>query len=116
MKAVDVLVEAELLIDTSLLIVSEEYAGVVQLNKTAGFPEGGIHEPAHILIEAFNEAGFTSADVGYSNLLKVPMNESTTGEQLIVLGTADGDIHSWSFEPAASTDSPDTLKEESGEV
>ena len=99
MKAVDVLVEAELLSDTSLLIVSEEYAGVVRLNQTAGFPEGGIYEPAHILIEASSEAGFTSADVGYSNLLKVPMNESTTGEQLIVLGTADGDIHSWSFEP-----------------
>ena len=44
MKAVDVLVEAELLSDTSLLIVSEEYAGVVRLNKTAGFPEGGILE------------------------------------------------------------------------
>ena len=41
------------------------------------------------------------------------MNESTTGEQLIVLGTADGDIHSWSFEPV-STDSPDTLERESG--
>ena len=114
MKAVDVLVEAELLSDTSLLIVSEEYAGVVRLNQTAGFPEGGIYEPAHILIEASSEAGFTSADVGYSNLLKVPMNESTTGEQLIVLGTADGDIHSWSFEPTALTGSPDTLKKESG--
>ncbi|MGB0365084.1 MAG: presenilin family intramembrane aspartyl protease PSH [Candidatus Poseidoniaceae archaeon] len=119
MKAVDVLVEAELLSDTSLLIVSEEYAGVVRLNQTAGFPEGGIYEPAHILIEASSEAGFTSADVGYSNLLKIPMNESTTGEQLIVLGTADGDIHSWSFEPAASTDnpntySPDLLQKESG--
>ena len=114
MKAVDVLVEAELLSDTSLLIVSEEYAGVVRLNQTAGFPEGGIYEPAHILIEASSEAGFTSADVGYSNLLKVPMNESTTGEQLIVLGTADGDIHSWSFEPTSSTGSPDTLKKESG--
>ncbi len=114
MKAVDVLVEAELLSDTSLLIVSEEYAGVVRLNQTAGFPEGGIYEPAHILIEASSEAGFTSADVGYSNLLKIPMNESTTGEQLIVLGTADGDIHSWSFEPTDSTDSPDTLQKESG--
>ena len=114
MKAVDVLVEAELLSDTSLLIVSEDYAGVVRLNQTAGFPEGGIYEPAHILIEASSEAGFTSADVGYSNLLKVPMNESTTGEQLIVLGTADGDIHSWSFEPTASTNSPDTLNKESG--
>ena len=114
MKAVDVLVEAELLSDTSLLIVSEEYAGVVRLNQTAGFPEGGIYEPAHILIEASSEAGFTSADVGYSNLLKVPMNESTTGEQLIVLGTADGDIHSWSFVPTSSTGSPDTLKKESG--
>ena len=60
MKAVDVLVEAELLSDTSLLIVSEEYAGVVRLNQTAGFPEGGIYEPAHILIEASSEAGFTS--------------------------------------------------------
>ena len=114
MKAVDVLVEAELLSDTRLLIVSEEYAGVVRLNQTAGFPEGGIYEPAHILIEASSEAGFTSADVGYSNLLKVPMNESTTGEQLIVLGTADGDIHSWSFVPTSSTGSPDTLKKESG--
>ena len=114
MKAVDVLVEAELLSDTSLLIVSEEYAGVVRLNQTAGFPDGGIYEPAHILIEASSEAGFTSADVGYSNLLKVPMNESTTGEQLIVLGTADGDIHSWSFVPTSSTGSPDTLKKESG--
>ena len=114
MKVVDVLVEAELLSDTSLLIVSEVYAGVVQLNQTADFPEGGIYEPARILIEASSEAGFTSADVGYSNLLKVPMNESTTGEQLIVLGTADGDIHSWSFEPTASTNSPDTLKKESG--
>jgi presenilin-like A22 family membrane protease len=114
MKVVDVLVEAELLSDTSLLIVSEEHTGVVRLNQTAGFPEGGIYEPAHILIEASSEAGFTSADVGYSNLLKVPINESTTGEQLIVLGTADGDIHSWSFEPTASTDSPDTLQKESG--
>ncbi len=114
MKAVDVLVEAELLSDTSLLIVSEEYAGVVRLNDTAGFPEGGIHEPAHILIEASNEAGFTSADVGYSNIAEVPMNESTSGEQLIVLGTADGDVHAWSFEPTASTNSPDTLSKESG--
>ncbi len=114
MKAVDVLVEAELLSDTSLLIVSEEYAGVVRLNDTAGFPEGGIHEPAHILIEASNEAGFTSADVGYSNIAEVPMNELTSGEQLIVLGTADGDVHAWSFEPTASTNSPDTLSKESG--
>ena len=114
MKVVDILVEAELLSDTSLLIVSEEYAGVVQLNATAGFPEGGIYEPAHILVEASNEAGFTSADVGYSNLLTVPMDESTNGEQLIVLGTADGDIHSWSFEPSISEDVPDTLKKESG--
>ena len=37
-----------------------------------------------------------------------------SGEQLIVLGTADGDIHAWSFEPTASTSSPDTLKKESG--
>ena len=114
MKVVDVLVEAELLSDSSLLIVSEEYAGVVRLNETAGFPEGGIHEPAHILIEASNEAGFTSADVGYSNIAEVPMNESTSGEQLIVLGTADGDIHAWSFEPTASSSSPDTLSKESG--
>ena len=114
MKAVDVLVEAELLSDTSLLIVSEEYAGVVRLNQTAGFPEGGIYEPAHILIEASSEAGFTSSDVGYPNIADVPMNESTSGEQLIVLGTADGDVHAWSFEPTASMSSPDTLKEESG--
>ena len=114
MKAVDVLVEAELLSDTSLLIVSEEYTGVVRLNQTAGFPEGGIYEPAHILIEASSEAGFTSADVGYSNIAEVPMNESPSGEQLIVLGTADGDIHAWSFEPTASTSSPDTLTKESG--
>ncbi len=114
MKAVDVLVEAELLSDTSLLIVSEEYAGVVRLNQTAGFPEGGIHEPAHILIETSNEAGFTSADVGYSNIADVPMNEATSGEQLIVLGTADGDVHAWSFEPTASTSNPDTLNKESG--
>ena len=114
MKAVDVLVEAELLSDTSLLIVSEEYAGVVRLNQTAGFPEGGIYEPAHILIEASSEAGFTSADVGYSNIAEVPMNESPSGEQLIVLGTADGDIHAWSFEPTASTSSPDALTKESG--
>ena len=114
MKAVDVLVEAEFLSDTSLLIVSEEYTGVVRLNQTAGFPEGGIYEPAHILIEASSEAGFTSADVGYSNIAEVPMNESPSGEQLIVLGTADGDIHAWSFEPTASTSSPDTLTKESG--
>ena len=114
MKAVDVLVEAELLSDTSLLIVSEEYAGVVRLNQTAGFPEGGIYEPAHILIEASSEAGFTSSDVGYPNIADVTMNESTSGEQLIVLGTADGDVHAWSFEPTASMSSPDTLKEESG--
>jgi len=114
MKAVDVLVEAELLSDTSLLIVSEEYAGVVRLNQTAGFPDGGIHEPAHILIEASNEAGFSSADVGYSNIADVPMNESTSGEQLIVLGTEDGDVHAWSFKPTASASSPDTLTKESG--
>lgn len=114
MKVVDVLVEAELLSDTSLLIVSEVYAGVVQLNQTADFPEGGIYEPAHILIEASNEAGFTSADVGYSNIADVPMNESTSGEQLIVLGTTDGDVHAWSFEPTASASSPDTLTKESG--
>ena len=115
MKVVDVLIEAELLSDTSLLIVSEEYAGVVRLNQTTEvFPDGGIYEPAHILIEASNEAGFTSADVGYSNIADVPMNESTSGEQLIVLGTADGDVHAWSFEPTASASNPDALTKESG--
>ena len=115
MKVADELVEAELLSENSLLIVSDEYAGVVRLNKTVDtFPEGGIHEPAHILIDASNEKGFTCADVGYSNIADDPMDESTSGEQLIVLGTADGDVHAWSFEPTGSDDSPDTLKEESG--
>ena len=115
MKVADELVEAELLSENSLLIVSDEYAGVVRLNRTVDkFPEGGIHEPAHILIDASNEKGFTCADVGYSNIADEPMDESTSGEQLIVLGTADGDVHAWSFEPTGSDDSPDTLKEESG--
>ena len=105
MKVVDVLVEAELLDDTHLLLVSENYAGVVLLNDTASGvdPLGqSDYEPVQMLIDAESEAGFTALDVGYSNVAEKPMDEADEGEQLIILGTDDGDVFAWSYSPLAS--------------
>jgi presenilin-like A22 family membrane protease len=95
------LVEAELLDNKHLLIVTETYAGVVLLNESAFFVQGDdIYEPVQVLIKAESEAGFSSMDVGHSNVADVKIDESSEGEQLIVLGTNDGDILSWSHSPA----------------
>ena len=105
MKVVDVLVEAELLDDTHLLLVSENYAGVVLLNETTnGIDHIGQsdYEPVHMLIDAESEAGFSALDVGYSNVAEKPMDEADQGEQLIVLGTDDGDVFAWSYSPLES--------------
>tara|TARA_B100001113_G_scaffold107230_1_gene86979 strand:- start:3510 stop:5660 length:2151 start_codon:yes stop_codon:yes gene_type:complete len=94
------LVEAELLDNKHLLIITETYAGVVLLNESAKFVEGDdLYEPVQVLINAESEAGFSSADVGYSNVADVTMEESSDNQQLIVLGTDDGDILSWSYSP-----------------
>lgn len=105
LKVVDVLVEAELLDDTHLLMVSENYAGVVLLNETtSGINPVGQddYEPVQMLIDAESEAGFSSLDVGYSNVADVAMQNTTDEEQLIVLGTNDGDVISWSYSPSES--------------
>ena len=95
--------EAELLDNNHLLVVSENYAGVLLLNETAGLVAGeDFYEPVQILIEAQSEAGFTALDVGYSNVANETMEKATSGEQLIVLGTNDGDIISWSYSPLDS--------------
>ena len=87
------LVEAELLDNKHLLIVTEGYAGVVLLNESASFVEGDdIYEPVQVLINAESDAGFSSMDVGYSNVADVKIGEASEGEQLIVLGTNDGDL------------------------
>ena len=105
LKVVDVLVEAELLDDTHLLMVSENYAGVVLLNETtSGINPAGQddYEPVQMLIDAESEAGFSSLDVGYSNVADVAMQNTTGEEQLIVLGTNDGDVLSWAYSPSES--------------
>ena len=101
MKVVDVLVEAELLDDTHLLIVSKEMAGVVELEKIVETPPnvGSTATSAKVLINATSSANFSAVDVGYSNVANVPMNEADNGNQLIVLGTEDGDIMSWNYQP-----------------
>jgi presenilin-like A22 family membrane protease len=102
MKVVDDLIEAELLDDTHLLIVSKEMAGVVELEKTVsqiGDVGSGFQQTAKVLINATSSANFSAADVGYSNVADVPMSEANNGNQLIVLGTEDGDIMSWNYQP-----------------
>ena len=97
------LVEAELLADDHLLVVTDSYSGVILLNETAGMiDQGGFHEPVQMLIEAESEAGFSALDVGHSNVAEVTMENATDGEQLIVLGTNDGDIIAWSYSPLES--------------
>tara|TARA_Y100000589_G_scaffold331618_1_gene385942 strand:- start:6096 stop:8270 length:2175 start_codon:yes stop_codon:yes gene_type:complete len=105
MEIVDALVEAELLDETHLLLVSENYAGVVLLNETTSGvnPIGqDDYEAVQMLIDADSEAGFSALDVGYSNVADVTMDTATEGEQLIVLGTDDGDVFAWSYSPLAS--------------
>ena len=105
MEVVDALVEAELLDETHLLLVSENYAGVVLLNETtSGIDPAGQseYEPVQMLIDAESEAGFSALDVGYSNVAEKPMDEADEGEQLIVLGTDAGDVFAWSYSPLAS--------------
>ena len=105
MEVVDALVEAELLDETHLLLVSENYAGVVLLNETTSGvnPIGqDDYEAVQMLIDAESEAGFSALDVGYSNVADVTMDTATEGEQLIVLGTDDGDVFAWSYSPLAS--------------
>ena len=100
---VNELVEAELLDDDHLLVVTDSYSGVILLNETAGPPDiGGFYEPVQMLIEAESEAGFSALDVGYSNVAQQTMQEATEGEQLIVMGTLDGDIVAWSYSPMTS--------------
>ncbi len=105
MEIVDALVEAERLDETHLLLVSENYAGVVLLNETTSGvnPIGqDDYEAVQMLIDADSEAGFSALDVGYSNVADVTMDTATEGEQLIVLGTDDGDVFAWSYSPLAS--------------
>ena len=93
------------LISKAKLLVSENYAGVVLLNETTNGidPIGqSDYEPAHMLIDAESEAGFSALDVGYSNVAEKPMDEADEGEQLIILGTDDGDVFAWSYSPLAS--------------
>ena len=102
MKVVDDLIEAELLDDNHLLIVSKEMAGVVELEKNTnqiGTSGTGAQQNAKVLINATSSANFSAADVGYSNVADVTMSEADNGNQLIVLGTEDGDIMSWNFQP-----------------
>jgi len=104
MKVIDALVEAELLDETHLLLVSENYAGVVLLNETTSGvnPIGqDDYEAVQMLIDAESEAGFSALDVGYSNVADVTMDTATEGEQLILLGTDDGDVFAWSYSPLA---------------
>ncbi|MAW22066.1 MAG: hypothetical protein CMA16_01295 [Euryarchaeota archaeon] len=96
-------IEVELLSDEHLLVVTQDYAGVILLEERAGLVEGDdFYQPVTMLIEANSTAGFTSLDVGYSNVADVTMENSTGGEQLIVLGTNDGDVLAWSYEPLQS--------------
>ena len=96
-------IEVELLSDEHLLVVTRNYAGVILLEETAGLVEGDdFYQPVTMLIEANSTAGFTSLDVGYSNVADVTMENSTGGEQLIVLGTNDGDVLAWSYAPLQS--------------
>ena len=96
-------IEVELLDDEHLLVVTRNYAGVILLEETAGLVEGDdFYQPVTMLIEANSTAGFTSLDVGYSNVADVTMENSTEGEQLIVLGTNDGDVLAWSYAPLQS--------------
>jgi len=96
-------IEVELLGDEHLLVVTRDYAGVILLEETAGLVEGDdFYQPVTMLIEANSTAGFTSLDVGYSNVADVTMENSTGGEQLIVLGTNDGDVLAWSYSPLQS--------------
>lgn len=96
-------IEVELLSDEHLLVVTRDYAGVILLEETAGLVEGDdFYQPVTMLIEANSTAGFTSLDVGYSNVADVTMENSTGGEQLIVLGTNDGDVLAWSYAPLQS--------------
>ena len=102
MKVVDDLIEAELLDDTHLLLVSKEMAGVVELEKNSAQIGGigsGFQQSANVLINATSSANFSAADVGYSNVAKVTMSKANTSDQLIVLGTEDGDIMSWNYQP-----------------
>ncbi|MGB1365510.1 MAG: presenilin family intramembrane aspartyl protease PSH [Candidatus Poseidoniaceae archaeon] len=100
---VNELVEAELLDDDHLLVVTSSYSGVILLNETAGPPDiGGFYEQVQMLIEAESEAGFSALDVGYSNVADEPMQEATDREQLIVMGTLDGDIVAWTYSPMTS--------------
>ena len=96
-------IEVELLDDQHLLVMTQDYAGVILLEETAGLVEGDdFYQPVTMLIEANSTAGFTSLDVGYSNVADVTMENSTEGEQLIVLGTNDGDVLAWSYAPLQS--------------
>ena len=96
-------IEAELLDDQHLLIVAENFAGVILLNDTAAMVEGeDFYEPVQMLIDVESNAGFSALDVGYSNVANVTMQNSASGEQLIVLGTNDGDTIAWSYSPMES--------------
>ena len=102
MKVIDDLIEAELLDDTHLLIVSKEMAGVVELEPSVNVPPqvGSTAPPATVLINATSSANFSAVDVGYSNVADKKMSEASTDDQLIVLGTEEGDIIAWNYQPA----------------
>lgn len=106
MKVIDDLIEAELLDDTHLLIVSKEMAGVVELEKNSvqiGGVGTGFQQSANVLINATSSANFSAVDVGHSNLVDEKISEATTSNQLIVLGTEDGDLMAWNYLPAEET-------------
>ena len=102
MKVIDELIEAELLDDTHLLIVSKEMAGVVELEESVNVPPqvGSPAPTATVLINATSSANFSAVDVGYSNIADKKMSEASTDDQIIVLGTEGGDIISWNYQPA----------------
>lgn len=104
MKVIDVLIEAELLDDHHLLLVTPNMAGVIELNETNPLPpNGAIYEPAHVLAAFSSEAGFTSSDVGYPNRAAEPMGEGEDQEQMIVMGTQDGNVFSWLYQSNATS-------------
>ena len=79
-------------------------AGVIELNGTNLLaPNGAIYEPAHVLAAFSSEAGFTSSDVGYPNRAAEPMGESEDQEQMIVMGTQDGNVFSWLYQSNATS-------------
>ncbi len=97
------LIEIERMSDDHVLMVSKNMAAIIELEETSNVaPSPGdeeIYDDAQLAYNATSEDGFTSLDIGYSNVAETPMQDSTNGEQLIVLGTEGGDVLAWSYSP-----------------